>query len=170
MDTQWLEEGYKPREDNCREPGAEVSVHTAKPGRRLGAGKETMPGVGLRHLASWAGTTGWGGGAPFPGEQAGRVKGRWQWQLAGHAMSRMQRMPAACPSMSPRGSKCLGRGQEQAGCPGPPPHTCYPLIEGQALTWKSKRGQDCDPIMPLDSLPYLNFRDSRPPRHLPSKG
>lgn len=51
MDTQWLEESSKHH--------AVVSVNTAKPCRKLGAGKETMPGMGLRHLASWVGATGW---------------------------------------------------------------------------------------------------------------
>lgn len=140
-----------------RSPGGAISVNTAKPCRKLGAGKEVMPAVGLRHLASWVGTTGWyWRGCSFPREQAGRVKGRWQWQLAGYAMIRMQRMPAACPSMSPRGSKCLGRGWGVEGNRSGQAILAHPLtpaaLEGQALTWKGKRGQDCDPFMPLDTV------------------
>lgn len=110
-----------------------------------------------RHLASWVGTTGWywGGGVPSWG-----TGGKSQREVAMAAgwpcHDQNAENAAACPSMSPRGSKCRGRGwgreQEQAGCPGPPPHTCCPLREGQALTWKGKGGQDCDPFMPLDTV------------------
>lgn len=87
--------------------------------------------MGLRHLASWAGAAG-PGAASSPGEQAGRVRGRWQWQLAGLAMHRMWRMPAACPSTSPSGSKCLAGGRSRRAVPGRP-LTPAALSEGQAL-------------------------------------
>lgn len=81
--------------------------------------------MGLRHLASWAGAAG-PGAASSPGEQAGRVRGRWQWQLAGLAMHRMWRMLGRLPRHVPQRKQMPGRGQEQASCPRPPPHTCCP--------------------------------------------
>lgn len=122
---------------------------------------EAVPGMRLRHLASWAGAAG-PGAASSPGEQAGRVRGRWQWQLAGLAMHRMWRMPSACPGTSPSGSKCLVGGQEQAASPGPPPHTCYPEQE-------SGPGMDRQqgPRLHLHfatgyHLPYLGLREKGP--------
>lgn len=96
-----------------------MPVNKGKPGRKLGAGREAIPGMGLRHLASWTGAAGPGAGSS-PGEQVGRVRGRWQRQLAGHAMRRMWRMPAACPSKSPSGSKCLAGGRSRQAALGRP--------------------------------------------------
>lgn len=87
--------------------------------------------MGLRHLASWAGAAG-PGAASSPGEQAGRVRGRWQWQLAGPATHRMWRMPVACPGTSPSGSKCLAGGRSRQAVPDRPLTPAAPG-EGQAL-------------------------------------
>lgn len=127
----------------------------------LGAGMEAVPGMRLRHLASWAGAAG-RGVASSPGEQAGRVRGRWQWQLAGLAMHRMWRMPSACPGTSPSGSKCLVGGQEQAACPGPPPHTCYPEQEsGPGMDGQKGPGLHLH-FATGYHLPYLGLRERRP--------
>lgn len=90
-----------------------MPVSRGKTCRKPRAGRNTMPGMRLRHLASRAGASRGGGGYSPPGGQAGTVEGRWQWQLAGHAISRMWRMPVACPSMSPSGSKCLAGGRSR---------------------------------------------------------
>lgn len=41
-------------------------------------------------------------------------------------MHRMRRMPARLLQQVPQRKQMPGRGQKQAGCPGPPPHTCCP--------------------------------------------
>lgn len=98
-------------------PGAEA-VRLGTPGRELQRG---LARCGPRHLATWAEAS--GPGAAFsPREaagRAGRVR-RWWWQLAGLAKRRMWRMPAACPGMSPSGSKCLVGGRSRQAALGHP--------------------------------------------------
>lgn len=122
--------------------------------------EKTMPAMGLRHPAFWVRTTGWYWGAVSLSWGTGGKSQRevamaagWprQEQNAENAGSLPQHVPQR--KQMPRAWVWRGgREQEQAGCPGPPPHTCCPLTEGQALTWKGKRGQACDPFKPQDTV------------------
>lgn len=141
MDTQWLEEGYKPREDNCREPGAEVSVHTAKPGRRLGAGKETMPGVGLRHLASWAGTTGWGGAGGSSSWGTGGKSQREVAMAAGWPCPEQNAENAgSLPQHVPQRKQMPGEGAGAGRLPWPTPSHLLPSDRGSGPDMEEQKG------------------------------
>lgn len=137
-------------------------VNKGKPGGKLEAGKETVPGMGLRHLASWAGAA--VPGRVSPGEQAGRVRGRWQQQLARLAMHRMWRMPAACPGTSPSGSKCLAGGRSRQATPGRPSHL-LPSEQGSGpgLGRQKEPGQRLHHIS-RHGLSYLGITGRRPPK------
>lgn len=111
---------------------------------------EAVPGMRLRHLASWARAVG-PGAASSPGEQAGRVRGRWQWQLAGPAMHRMWRMPSACPGTSPSGSKCLVGGRSRQPALGHP-LTPATLSKSRVLAWAGRRVQDYTFTLPLGTV------------------
>lgn len=56
------------------------------------------------------------------------------------------------PQQVPQRKQMPGWGQEQAGCPGPPPHTCCPLMEGQALARASRRDEACNLTIPLNMV------------------
>lgn len=80
--------------------------------------------MGLRHLASWAGPAG-----PGAASSLGRG-GKSQKEVAmaagwpGHAQN--VENAGRLPRHVPQRKQMPGGGQEQAGCPGPPPHTCCP--------------------------------------------
>lgn len=154
------------RADRPRRRGTACQYREAR--RALGPGREAVPGMGLRYLASWAGAAG-PGVASSPGEQAGRVRGRWQWQLAGPTTRRMCRMPSACPSTSPSGSKCLAGGKSRQAAPGRP-LTAAALNEGQALAWAGRSSQDYAFAMPQGTVCPIWASEGESPRVPTSQG
>lgn len=66
------------------------------------------------------------------------------------------------PQHVPQRKQMPGGGQEPAACPGPPPHTCCPLMEGQALALAGRMHRDRGLTRPGHNLPHLDLRGSWP--------
>lgn len=74
---------------------------------------------------------------------------------------------AGClPRHVPQRKQMPGGGQKQAGCPGPPPHTCCPLSRGQTLAWTGRVGTLVLHRTPVEFLPSLTPQRQKPPRDL----
>lgn len=157
MDTQWLEErerrttGQRPRRGHKCQHCKAMQEAGCWQGGHASNGTETSGLLGGDYrLLLGGGVLSWGTGGKSQREVAMAAGCPCHDQNAENAGSLPQHVPQR--KQMPRAGVGGGREQEQAGCPGPPPHTCCPLIEGQALTWKGKRGQDCDPFTPLDTV------------------
>lgn len=127
-----------------------------------------MPGIGLRHLASWAKAEG-PGAASSPGdggggESQGGGNGSWlAWPCAecGECLP-----PApACPPAEANAWRGAGAGRL-------PSHPLTPaaLSEGQALAWAGKRGQDYAFTMLLGTVCPIWASKREGPKVPPPKG
>lgn len=66
------------------------------------------------------------------------------------------------PRHVPQRKQMPGGGQEQAACPGPPPHTCYPEQEsGPGMGWQKGPGLHLYFAIGY-RLHYLGLRERRP--------
>lgn len=101
-------------------------MNKGKPCRKLRAGRETMPGMGPRHLASRLGLQAGrgGGGCSSPGEQAGHSQREVAMAAGWPCHEQNVENASGLPQHVPQRKQLPGREQEQAGCPGPPPRTC----------------------------------------------
>lgn len=146
-------------------PRDQRAHQTEAPGRGGSACQEQ----GCAVASPWAGVTGPWGRLPSPRSRRGRSQrggGAGSWLAVPCVECGECRQPApACPPAEANAWRG-GRGQEQAGCPGPPPHTCCPLMGGSGPGTGMGRQKGLGPQQPLGATghnqPYLDLREDWP--------